>query len=210
MIIPLDKSQGEFEKRDSSYVKLLEGNKIFEKLIIKARETCNIEKPLSSYATGALASKAGVEAENIVNFYDLPTSWIIPISNFIVLGKLPSPAKGIFMSGLAFYINPHGKKATDFYIKITQKTSFDTLRRWIFKNKTLIEKHLEQLPKKNPNFRSNIKQRIEIFKLSNEGYKPKKIHQTLRKKYPPEEQHDVPTEPEISRIIYELKKELHR
>ncbi len=210
MKIILDKSNGEFEERDLQYLALLESSPEFEKHIITARKNCQIDKPVKNYSDTEIYSIASKHAEIIVNAYNLPSSWSNLLKDFIIMDKFRSPRKGIFLAGLAYKIDPEGKKqATDFTIKVTQRTSFDTLRRWLRQNKPTIEKHLKELPKKNTSLRANVELRIEMMSLYGQKYKPEKIYKELLKRHP-DKQDLIPSSAEISNIIYNLKKIIKR
>ncbi|MDP2637795.1 MAG: hypothetical protein Q8P26_01925 [Candidatus Levybacteria bacterium] len=213
MIIAVDPTNADFDERDLHRIKLLEGDRKFEDKIKIARKDCKITELLDNFPSGEILSIANKYAEKIVNSYGFPTSWIVSISNFIVRGKFVSPSKGIFLSGFAYKTTRKGKRirATDFSIVVTQRTSFDTLRRWLWHNKLTIERHLKELPRKNVHLKdaTDPELRIEIFNLSQRGYKPKKIYKELCNKYP-QELFRIPSNVEISKIVDSLKKLLSK
>lgn len=209
MKIRLDTRKGKFEQQDLQYVKLLEADKNFEDLITSARNNCGTANQLyNSYPSADLYAKALTCSQEIVSLYDLPSSWIPSLSDFIVMGTLPSPGSGIFLTGMTKDISSN--RVSDLKVVIKQKVSFDELLNWIVANKKTIKKQLEVLPKKNSHIRINFKIKQEAFRLHNEGLKPKEILKELEQKYKSETDTLSLTEPEVSRWISRLKRTLKR
>ena len=207
MKIKIDESNGAFDQRDLQYIQLLENDSAFEELIVKARIDCGIGKvPIKKFLDEKLLSRATYHAKNIVQTYDMPSSWTHSISGFIVMNRLISPGSGIYRSGLAF--EHSSGKATDFTIRVTQKTSFDSLYNWILENKKSIQEHLGKLPRRNPQRKPTYLYRLRALEYHNEGKSLKDISKLLDKEFENDPNYIYPDEPRISRWISRFNKAL--
>lgn len=209
MKIKIDKKFGSFEKQDLDYIKLLQFSTTFEDLVNAARKELGLKQALlKNYPTAKIYTVAQKHAKKIVDILTLPSSWVHPVSNFIVMGKMTSPGTGIYLSGLT--LKYPSEEATDFQIAITQRTSIDDIYQLLRKHKIDIQKHLNKLPPKNSPIKSETRLRLEAFELHYQGLKPKKIVKALDKQYEDNPDYIYPSPIDISRWINDLQRKLKR
>ena len=203
--IVLDYTEGEFSTQDNDYIHLLERYKSFWELIDTAREYVGIKDGtfLKNYSDPEIYTKADNCADDITRLFNLPSSWLPRIRDFIVMNKFCTPQEGIFLSAENWDTDG---RISDFHIIVMQNMSFEAFYKWLMKNRLYIKTRLKSLPKKNRRLRTKTEERMRIFELHERGYKPSKIEAILFKEYPDA---DI-SSTDISRIVDDLHKVLNR
>ncbi len=98
------------------------------------------------YSNELLFQQAQKESYAIIEFFDLPSSWLHPLSDFIVMDKFTSLNQGIFLSGKAHKVaedKESGKlkvdnRSPDLHIIIKRQMSIKALQEWIEDNRNAI------------------------------------------------------------------------
>lgn len=217
MKITIDKRYGTCSHRDLQYIKLLEVHPVFEEVVNKAREMCNITAPIPNYPDPETYKITQEAAREIIDLFDLPESWIMPISDFIVLGKFTYYGDdGIYISGLSYKVVERGKKIyykTDkLTVTIDRKIGYYDLLNYVKNNHKRIKTHLDELPRRNRR-NKDIKYfqiKLDAYRLGLAGSKPSEIANVLAKRY--ENNiflHDKIDPTVISRWLFEMNQYLH-
>ena len=178
---------GEWRERERVYFKFLSGTKDFQKIIEKARREIGLnEKNLpKNFETGELHSLTEKYAQDIVEIYGLGMFWNEPIRFLIVTGKMPSPGKGIAMSGWTPVFDPDNKMfipPSTFSITVSEQMGYSSIKEFIDQNKNYIQTFLKKLPPK----RSQMKKaeiKLDVFRLYERKVPVPKIAQFIVNKY---------------------------
>jgi len=200
---------------DRDYIQLLEKDLNFEKLIKLSRRNIGLKTLLSSFPTAKIYSRSYEEAQKIVDFYNLPDSWIFSLQFFIVMGKFMPTGEGIALSGDSqrYSQSVDNFKTSPIEITITQRMSFSDFYDWVMDHKSEIKKRLQNLPRKRKvkNKSSNdrlFKYKLEMFELTQKGYTATLIDKKLCEKYPDLEKESIITYSNIQRWMREFKNAL--
>lgn len=184
MKFEFDNSVGDWDESDKQLFQFLVRDKQFIDLVIGARKNLGINELnlLENFATAQIYETAKIYTTKILKFYDLHFAWFHPISFFIVTGKVQSPGKGIYMSGISLsFKNRRGKfmYSGPFEITITENIGIDKFYKFIRNNKIEIKKAINQLPKRRIAIKDlkSLKIRLAIKEL--EGKTVKEISDKL-------------------------------
>lgn len=186
MKMKIEDDWGAWSENNRTNFRLLASTKNFKKLIQKARKGIGLDEkklPLN-FETGKLYSATESYADDLIELYDLSTSWAEPLKFFIVTGKMRTPGAGISMSGFTLEFKSTGlsKHPSAFSITVTEKMGYTSIVRFINQHKGYIQNYLNQLPRRRSKIHSP-ELKLAVYKLHEKSIHPSEIAQIIVDKY---------------------------